>query len=401
MGEVGSLAWDKERIIRGLESGNLLPSLSPLTVRLIALAANDNSSLSDIAALIEKDPSLTIRILKLANSVFFRYGNPTKTVRQAVVRIGVRHTRLLALSLLLKDTFPMKKVGAADYRRFWRLCLYQGLIAQSLAQRLEIGDAEEAFTAGLTLEIGLLVLLHAFVDPSEPADIPWYPLSGLLEWEKQKYGVDHREIGEFILTRWKFPASFILCQKPTAIARTIDDLLPLVRVCAMASRLSAFICEPGAYLPEVFDTLEFRFRLPKPLIHEIVATALHKVEDLSRTFEVEVHSERDTELIMKKARAVLAQLSGKLREQRSPSDTKLRSLAASQKPGDSTEAVRHKLEAVEHEIRNPLTAVGGLVRMLAKTIDPTSEQGGHIKFILSETARLEQALKDIGQMVKR
>jgi signal transduction histidine kinase len=94
-------------------------------------------------------------------------------------------------------------------------------------------------------------------------------------------------------------------------------------------------------------------------------------------------------------------LSGKLREQRSPSDTKLRSLAASQKPGDSTEAVRHKLEAVEHEIRNPLTAVGGLVRMLAKTIDPTSEQGGHIKFILSETARLEQALKDIGQMVKQ
>ncbi len=109
----------------------------------------------------------TIRILKLANSVFFRYGNPVKTVKQAVVRIGVRQTRLLALSLLLKDTFPMRKVGAADYRRFWRLCLYQGLIAQSLAQQLKIGDAEEAFTAGFTLEIGLLVLLHAFVDLNE------------------------------------------------------------------------------------------------------------------------------------------------------------------------------------------------------------------------------------------
>jgi HD-like signal output (HDOD) protein len=369
-------------------------------MRLIELAADDNSSLKDIAALIEKDPSLTIRILRLANSVFFRYGNPTKTVRQAVVRIGVRHTRLLALSLLLKDTFPMKKVGAVDYRRFWRLCLYQGLIAQSLAQRLEIGDAEEAFTAGLTLEIGLLVLLHAFVDPNEPVEIPWYPLSGLLEWEKQKYGVDHREIGEFILTRWKFPASLILCQKPTTTARTIDELVPLVRLCATASRLSAFICEPEASLPEVFETLEFRFRVPKPLIHEIVATALRKVEDLSRTFEVEVHSERDTELIMKKARAALAQLSGKLFEQRSPLDTKLPS-AASRRPGDSTDAVRYTLEAVEHEIGNPLTAVGGLARMLAKTIDPTSEQGGHIRAILSETERLEQAVKQIGQTIMR
>ena len=74
-----TLAWNKERFISGLESGKLLPSLSPLTMRLIELASDDNSSLNDIAALIEKDPSLTIRILKLANSVFFRYGNPVKT----------------------------------------------------------------------------------------------------------------------------------------------------------------------------------------------------------------------------------------------------------------------------------------------------------------------------------
>ncbi len=131
------MAWNKERFISGLESGKLLPSLSPLTMRLIELASDDNSSLNDITALIEKDPSLTIRILKLANSVFFRYGDPAKTVHRSVVRIGTRQTRLLALSLLLKDTFPMGKVGAADYRRYWRLCLYQGLIAQSLAEQLK------------------------------------------------------------------------------------------------------------------------------------------------------------------------------------------------------------------------------------------------------------------------
>jgi HD-like signal output (HDOD) protein len=390
-----TLAWNKERFISGVESGKLLPSLSPLTMRLIELAADDSSSLGDIAALIEKDPSLTIRILKLANSVFFRYGNPVKTVQQAVLRIGTRQTRLLALSLILKDTFPMSKVGAADYRRFWRLSLYQGLAAQSLAQQLKIGDAEEAFTAGFTLEIGLLVLLHAFADLSETANIPWYPLPSLLEWEKEKYGVDHREVGEFILAHWKFPASFILCQKSSALTRRVDELLPLVRVCAMASQLSAFICEPAAHLPEVFDTLELRFALPKHLIHEVVGRSLQRVDELAQTFELEVDSKRDTEAIMEKARVVLAQLSGKLAEQHPNSETNLPSPAALKNPGESGNPIKHAPEAVKLEIHDPLTAVGGLVRMLAETIDPASDQGKYLQVILAETERLEQALKII------
>ena len=395
------MAWNRERFISGLESGRLLPSLSPLTLRLIELASDDDTSLSDIAALIEKDPSLTIRILKLANSVFFRPRHLVKSVQQAVLRIGVRQTRLLALSLSLKDTFPMGKVGAADYRRFWRLCLYQGLIAQSLAQQLKMDDTEEAFTAGFTQEIGLLVMLHAFADLDGTADIPWYPLPDFLEWEKQNYGVDHREIGELMFTRWKFPGSFILCQKSIVLTGEMDELLPLVRVCGMASQLSAFICEPGASLPEVFDTLELRFALPKPVIHEVVATALQHVDELAQTFEVEVDSGRDRVALMEKATAALALLSGRLLERHSLSDTALPSFASLQNHEDSADAVRHTLEAVEHEIRNPLTAVGGFVRMLAKTIDPASDQGKYIKVILSETHRLELALKGIGQMLER
>ncbi len=395
------MEWDKERLISGLESGKLLPSLSPLTLRLIELASDDNSSLNDMAALIEKDPSLTIRILSLANSVFFKTHILAKTARQAVVRVGVRQTRLLALSLLLKDTFPMGRVGAADYRRFWRLSLYQGLIAKHLAQQLKTGDAEEAFTAGLTQEIGLLVLLRAFADLDAAAHIPWYPLSSFLEWEKERYGIDHREIGEIMLTRWKFPTSYILCQKSTMLAHGVDDLLPLVRICAMASQLSAFICEPEALLTEVFDTLELRLALPRPLIHDAIAAALQQVDELAQTFEVEVDSKRDTVDLMEKARAALAQLSGRLLQGNSPSDEALPSFATLQSREDTADAIKHTLGAVEHEIRNPLTAVGGFVRRLAKTIDPESDQGKYIKLILSETERLEQALKGMGQMIER
>ena len=395
------LAWNKEELVRGLESGKLLPSLSPLTMQLIELASEDDSSLDSIAALIERDPSLTIRVLRLANSVFFRYGNPAKTVRQAVIRIGMRQTRLLALSLTLKDTFPMRKVGAADYRRFWRLCLYQGLIAQSLADQLKIGDQEEAFTAGFTLEIGLLVLLHAFLSHrNDPVEIPWYPLPRFLEWEKETYGMHHREIGEFILTHWKFPASLILCQKSSLLSRKVDELLPLVKVCGMTSQLSAFICEPEARLPDVLDTLEVGFALPRVVIHETVTRALQQVDDVAQAFEVEMDSKLDAEVLMEKARAVLAYLSGKLPEGHSspvagpPPPTSL------PKPSNNgTSPIRPALETIEHELRDPLTAVGGLVRRLAETVDPASDQGRYIKVILAETERLEQALKGIEQIL--
>jgi signal transduction histidine kinase len=168
----------------------------------------------------------------------------------------------------------------------------------------------------------------------------------------------------------------------------------------MASQLSAFICEPGANLPEVFDTLEVRFKLPKPLIHEVVAATLQRVDELAQTFELEVDSKRDTDALMEKARVVLEQLSDKLPEKQPPSDTGFLPPAEPQSLGDSTNAVRHTLETVEHEIRDPLTAVGGLVRRLAKTIDPASDQGKYVQVILAETERLEQALKGLAATLK-
>ncbi len=386
------MLWNKETLIEGIESGRLLPSLSPLTTQLIELASDDNSSSREMAALIEKDPSLSIRILKLANSIFFRPRHLVKSVQQAVVRIGVRQTRLLALSLLMKDTFRMGKVGAADYRRFWRLCLYQGLVARALAQRLNTTDADEAFTAGLTQEIGLLVMLRAFADLDETVDIPWYPLPDFLEWEKQHYGVDHRELGEFIFARWKFPASFILCQKSLVLTREMDELLPVVRVCGMASQLSAFICEPAASFLEVFDSLGLRFALPRPVIQEVVATALQQVDEVAETFEVEVDSKRDRAHLAKKAEAALVRLSRRLPAEYFSSGMAIPSHASLQSHGDSADAVRRAPGAVDDRIRSPLIAVGGFVRLLADTIDPASDQGTYIRAILSETQKLEQLL---------
>jgi HD-like signal output (HDOD) protein len=116
--------WNRETFLNELDSGRLLPSLSALTLQLMKLSSDENCSLADIADLIEKDPSLTMRIIRLANSAFFRSRYPVTTVHSALLRIGIDQARLLALSLSLKNTFPLSKVGSADYRHYWRMSLY-------------------------------------------------------------------------------------------------------------------------------------------------------------------------------------------------------------------------------------------------------------------------------------
>ena len=143
-------------LLQRLESGYSLPVLSLVAIRLVELASDEECSVNDLVSLIEKDPSLAIRLLKVANSAFFRTAEPATTLRQAVIRIGFQQLRIMALSLSFRDTFPMGTIGGFDYERFWRASLYRALMAKSLAEQIGTCNPEEAFVAGLTLGVGFL-----------------------------------------------------------------------------------------------------------------------------------------------------------------------------------------------------------------------------------------------------
>jgi two-component system cell cycle response regulator len=384
--------YDGTAFLETLDEKHILPSLSPVVAALIELAADEESSVGQIADLITKDPSLTARILKLANSAFFQSRYSASTALQAVTRIGVHHTRLFALSVSFKDAFPLKRGGPLDYGRFWRLCLYQGLLARWLAHTLKQGDPEEAFTAGLTMEIGLLVLVRACAD--DATIYLDYPLPALLAKEKELYGVHHRQIGEALLRSWRFPERIVACQQSYAFRENLAELPELARICAIAGELSAVICEPQTDLTEMFERLEAFFGLSKSVATEAVGAAMEHVSEIAELFEVEIDGRRDMIELMEKANRALTILASNVLEyttiQRSPFSEIPPELSS---PQHASAGVQ---EGVSHEIRNRLTFVGRFAKRLAKTIDPASREGTYVRVIMSEAERLEQALHGTG-----
>ncbi len=292
-GEAFLGALNKSRILHA--------SVSPIAVALIELAASDEISVSQLADLIAKDPSLTARMINLANSAFFRTHVSAATVLQAVAKIGVRQTRLFALSVSLKDAFTLK----GDHGRFWRLSIYQAFLARWLARELGKADPEEAFTAGLTLEIGYLALTRSYRSPALKLT---YPLTSLLSIEQELFGVHHREIGEHLLRSWNFPERVVACQRSFTYAQDLNGLSDLARLCAIAGELSTCICDPEADLAVAFSTVEAVFGVQGNAIVDALSAAMEHVAEVAVTFDVHIDSTKDTVALMEKANCALARL---------------------------------------------------------------------------------------------
>jgi len=381
-------------LLNQLESGRGLPVLSPVAIQLVELASDDRSSARDLVNLIEKDPSLVSRLLKLANNVFYHTAVPISTPTQAVVRVGFDRLRVMALSISLRDTFPLGKVGPLDYEKFWRTSLYRAFLCKSLASSLECAHPEEAFVAGLLMEIGILLFFEMFIkDKDEEAPLDLKPLKDLLAWEQKNFGVDHRQMGRAALAYWRFPASIIECQGDPSSGAQEGTPSGLCKICELAASWAQILIAGSSGFHVIFEQAEQELDLGQEVVNEILMQAFTQVDEAAAQFQLESKKEKDLLLLMEMANKTLSRISERIPETSfCPAGEYLPSLASVPR---KDRAIQYTLQAVVHEIRNPLTAVGGFARKLAEALDPVSEGGKYAHFIVSEAERLEKILAEV------
>lgn len=186
-----------------------LPSPKGVALAVLALSKRDDVTLGEIALAIQSDPSLSSRLIKLANSAS-QISRPVVSVQEAVARKGVKSVCQLALGFSLIDQYRDGGCSAFDYPRYWSHSLLMALSMQALATRVRVGESSELFICGLLAQIGQLALATLY--PQHYSDVltayQANPTQSLTALEATHLETDHIELGSTMLADWGVPGVF-------------------------------------------------------------------------------------------------------------------------------------------------------------------------------------------------
>ena len=187
-----------------------LPSLPHAVTEFVQKAANSDFNVTEISEVVEKDASLTVELLKHVNSAIYAMRNPIRSVRDAIVHIGINPTRLHLLAVGMKAATRALKTKLINQRNFWNESLQRALFAREIARRMKL-DPGLAFLGGLLQDYLLPVLTNTYDKQYlQFLEVPPGQRKDLAVWERETFGFDHASAGAHFAAEWHFPPD-LLC----------------------------------------------------------------------------------------------------------------------------------------------------------------------------------------------
>ncbi|MBN2038890.1 MAG: HDOD domain-containing protein [Spirochaetes bacterium] len=187
----------------------------PLAIpRILELLDKTETSASDIVKVLTYDPTLTAKILKVANSAYYGFSTKVTKLETAVPLLGFNMIKSLALSMGVVSILPKEEIHTEYYSRsgIWKHSIAVATIIQELGKRYCKHDLNESlFIIGLLHDIGKIVLSRFFhKDFMEIIEFAsTHKLVDLHVAERVVIGMDHCEVAGMLLKRWKFPETII------------------------------------------------------------------------------------------------------------------------------------------------------------------------------------------------
>ena len=232
------MSTDRRKLFEVVER---MPTFSQSVVRILQITGSGDAAPKELVRLVEHDPILTMKVLRLVNSAYFGLGRQVTSIKQGVVYIGVNTIKHLAISIAAMGALPRENAAGFDMDAFWTHSLVTGSAARLIAQRQGIprNDSTAWFIAGLLHDIGQVVLAHAMPEAyrsvlhgARERGVP------LMAVERELLGTDHAEIGAMLGEHWKLPDELV-----TTIAHHHDadgaaDLPPMGKAVFAANQVA-------------------------------------------------------------------------------------------------------------------------------------------------------------------
>lgn len=252
---------DQEKLAKMVER---IPPFPQSVNRLLEITASLDCPPKEIVAVIEHDPILTMKLLKLVNSAYFGLSSEVTSIKQTVVYVGINTIKNVAISVATLAALPKTACAGLDAQQIWRHSLQVGVIARLVARYKKVPSSQSAsyFVAGLLHDIGQLVLAEflgddyaAMLTTEDPAELAL----PLYQREQLRFDIDHAQVGGLIAAKWQFPTVLVdaICLHHHA-QLPADN--PLALSIAFANLLSQYLDQrqqdPATPLPPLSDALK-------------------------------------------------------------------------------------------------------------------------------------------------
>ncbi len=192
-----------EKIVEKFNTAKTLPHVA---IRITEMVNSDKSTMRDFEEIIQMDPVLVSRLLKLVNSPFFGLRNKVDSIAKAVVYVGMKNLRNLVAVEAIRDMFKDDGKDGFSRKNLWLHSATVAILADMIGKRI-FGDAREnLFLAGIIHDIGLIAEDQVAGTELREACRLYQPgVKSLVECEREVIGTDHADVGFKLAKEWQMP----------------------------------------------------------------------------------------------------------------------------------------------------------------------------------------------------
>ncbi|MFT4515702.1 MAG: putative nucleotidyltransferase with HDIG domain [Planctomycetota bacterium] len=189
-----------------------IPTIPTILVEITAVFDSPDGSAKDAARVIEKDPAIATRALRLVNSSFYGLKNPVSNINLACSILGLKVIKNLIVQATVLQTFGAgEQTNEFNADWLWDHSFKTAIACRLLAEQSVIAEnfnKDDAYTCGLIHDIGKLILIESQADRffealelSKQHNIP------LAKTEAEVFGFNHAHVGALLANRWKLAPS--------------------------------------------------------------------------------------------------------------------------------------------------------------------------------------------------
>ncbi|MCP4245921.1 MAG: GGDEF domain-containing protein [bacterium] len=399
---MGTAAVSTESLSQRILAADNLPTLPAVALKVVGLTQSPDVSINEIARVIQNDPALSGRILKVANSSLFGFSKKIASIHHATVVLGLRAVKVMALSFSLVDCFGGRKAGEFDFEKYWRRSLSMAVGAKLLAEAARDARRDEAFVGGLLADLGLMA--GYLCAPQEYAPVLEAYARGegtLQELEASILGTTHACLSAKLLSQWNLPE--LVCDAVAAHhGKNIENLDERSRIQGSilwaAAQIADLFCGDldSADLEGVVERCNELTGIAPTRIEAIMADLDQKVTETAALLTVDIGPTTSYEAIRLQAMSRLAGMS---------LDAELGRSEATRR----AETAQHELDELSDQtaelrqqaITDPLTGIGNrqaFDRALDDGLEEARESDGMLGLILIDLDRFKRINDTYGHM---